>query len=101
MSLRHLALAAVCAAAVSAPAFADTTVTLLHVSEDKNAQALWGQIAKDYEAAHPGVKVEVKYLENEAFKASCRPCCRRTSRGQVCSTAGAAGSCRLKTRRDS
>ena len=69
MSLRHLALAAVCAAAVSAPAFADTTVTLLHVSEDKNAQALWGQIAKDYEAAHPGVKVEVKYLENEAFKA--------------------------------
>jgi raffinose/stachyose/melibiose transport system substrate-binding protein len=69
MSLRHLALAAVCAAAFSASAFADTTVTLLHVSEDKNAQALWGQIAKDYEAAHPGVKVEVKYLENEAFKA--------------------------------
>ncbi len=68
MSLRHLALAAICAAAFS-PAFADTTVTLLHVSEDKNAQALWGQIAKDYEAAHPGVKVEVKYLENEAFKA--------------------------------
>ena len=69
MSLRHLALAAVCAAAFSASAFADTTVTLLHVSEDKNAQALWDQIAKDYEAAHPGVKVEVKYLENEAFKA--------------------------------
>jgi hypothetical protein len=69
MSLRHLALAAVCATAFSAPAFADTTVTLLHVSEDKTAQALWDQIAKDYEAAHPGVKVEVKYLENEAFKA--------------------------------
>ncbi len=31
--------------------------------------ALWNKIAKDYEAAHPGVKVEVKYLENEAFKA--------------------------------
>ena len=69
MSLRHLALAAVCAAAFSAPAFADTTVTILHVSEDKTTQALWEQIAKDYEAAHPGVKVEVKYLENEAFKA--------------------------------
>src|SRR5271170_1016087 len=69
MSLRHLALAAVCAAAFSASAFADTTVTLLHVSEDKTTQALWEQIAKDYEAAHPGVKVEVKYLENEAFKA--------------------------------
>src|SRR5271156_624393 len=69
MSLRHLALAAVCFAAFSASAFADTTVTLLHVSEDKTTQALWGEIAKDYEAAHPGVKVEVKYLENEAFKA--------------------------------
>src|SRR6202034_751835 len=69
MSLRHLALAAVCSAAFSASALADTTVTLLHVSEDKNAQALWNQIAKDYEATHPGVKVEVKYLENEAFKA--------------------------------
>jgi hypothetical protein len=41
MSLRHLALAAVCAVAFSAAAFADTTVTMLHVSEDKNAQALW------------------------------------------------------------
>src|SRR6202046_1299606 len=69
MSLRHLALAAVCSAAFSASALADTTVTLLHVSEDKTAQALWDQIAKDYEAAHPGVKVQVKYLENEAFKA--------------------------------
>ena len=69
MSLRHLAFAAICAAALSTPAFADTTVTMLHVSEDKTTQALWEQIAKDYEAAHPGVKVEVKYLENEAFKA--------------------------------
>ena len=32
-------------------------------------QALWDQIAKDYEAGHPGVKVQFKYLENEAFKA--------------------------------
>src|ERR1700722_16501811 len=69
MRLRHLALAAICASAFSAPAFADTTVTMLHVSEDKTTQALWEQIGKDYEAAHPGVKVEVKYLENEAFKA--------------------------------
>jgi raffinose/stachyose/melibiose transport system substrate-binding protein len=69
MSLRHLALGAVCAAAFCAPAFADTTVTMLHVSEDKTTQALWAEIAKDYEAAHPGVKIEVKYLENEAFKA--------------------------------
>ena len=30
---------------------------------------LWDQIAKDFEAEHKGVKVEFKYLENEAFKA--------------------------------
>ena len=69
MSLRQSVLAAVCFAAFSVPAFADTTVTFLHVSDDANVRALWQQIAKDYEAQHPGVKVEVKYLENEAFKA--------------------------------
>ena len=30
---------------------------------------LWKQIAKDYNTTHPGVKVVVKYLENEAYKA--------------------------------
>jgi raffinose/stachyose/melibiose transport system substrate-binding protein len=69
MSLRHLALAAVCAAAVCAPAYADTHVTVLHVSENPAQKAVWNKIADDYNAAHPGVKVEFQYLENEAFKA--------------------------------
>ena len=68
MSLRHLALAAICAAAFT-PGLCRYDCYAPACSEDKNAQALWDQIAKDYEAAHPGVKVEVKYLENEAFKA--------------------------------
>ncbi len=69
MSFRSITLAAACLAALTAPAFADTTVTVLHVSEDKATQALWDQIAKDYETGHSGVKVQFKYLENEAFKA--------------------------------
>ena len=69
MSLRQSLFVAACLAAFSAPAFADTTVTFLHVSDNANMVSLWDQIAKDYEAQHPGVKVEVKYLENEAFKA--------------------------------
>ena len=56
-------------AGLTAPAFAETHVTVLHVSENAAQKALWEQIAKDYNAAHPGVKVEFKYLENEAFKA--------------------------------
>ncbi len=69
MSLRQSLFVAACLAAFSAPAFADTTVTFLHVSDNANMVSLWDQIAKDYEAQHPGVKIEVKYLENEAFKA--------------------------------
>ena len=69
MSLRQTILAAACLAALGAPAFADTTLTILHVNEIPAAKALWDKIAKDYEAEHPGVKVQFKYLENEAFKA--------------------------------
>ncbi len=69
MRFRQFAIAAVCAAALSAPAFADTTVTVLHVNDNPAAKSLWDKIAADYEAEHKGVKVEFKYLENEAFKA--------------------------------
>ena len=31
--------------------------------------ALWEQAAKDFAAEHPGVTVDVQYLENEAYKA--------------------------------
>ncbi len=69
MKLRHLALAAVCLAAFAAPAFADTTITILHVNDVAPARALWDKIAADYNASHKGVTVQFKYLENEAFKA--------------------------------
>jgi raffinose/stachyose/melibiose transport system substrate-binding protein len=69
MKFRHFAFAAASLAALTVPAFADTTVTILHVNENKTAVALWDRIAADYEASHKGVKVEFKYLENEAFKA--------------------------------
>jgi raffinose/stachyose/melibiose transport system substrate-binding protein len=69
MKLSQFAFAAGCLAALIAPAFADTNITLLHVSENAAQKALWEQIAKDYNATHPGVNVQVKYLENEAFKA--------------------------------
>ncbi|HEY1780545.1 MAG TPA: extracellular solute-binding protein [Roseiarcus sp.] len=69
MSLRHLAFLAACLGALSAPAYAETHVTVLHVSDNAAQKAIWDQIANDYNSAHPGVKVEFKYLENEAFKA--------------------------------
>jgi raffinose/stachyose/melibiose transport system substrate-binding protein len=69
MSFRTLALASVCLAGLSLPAFAESSVTILHVNDNKAAQALWDSIAADYMASHKGTKVEFKYLENEAFKA--------------------------------
>lgn len=69
MKFRHLAFAAACVAALSVPALAETNVTILHVNEVAPAKVLWDKIAADYNASHPGVKVQFKYLENEAFKA--------------------------------
>src|SRR3954453_22549970 len=69
MKLRSLAFSAACFAGLIAPALADTHVTVLHVSENPAQRSLWEQIAKDYNASHKGANVEMKYLENEAFKA--------------------------------
>ncbi len=69
MKFRQLAFLAACVSAISAPAYAETHITVLHVSENAAQKAVWNKIADDYNAAHPGVKVEFKYLENEAFKA--------------------------------
>jgi raffinose/stachyose/melibiose transport system substrate-binding protein len=69
MNFRSLALASLVAALGAGVASADTTVTVLHVSENAAQKAIWEKIANDYNAEHKGVKVEFKYLENEAFKA--------------------------------
>jgi raffinose/stachyose/melibiose transport system substrate-binding protein len=69
MKFRQLAFLAACVTALSAPAYAETHITVLHVSDNAAQKAIWDQIANDYNAEHKGVKVEFKYLENEAFKA--------------------------------
>ena len=50
-------------------AAADTTVKWLHLELDPNYVAIWRKIADKYQAEHPGVKIEMQFLENEAFKA--------------------------------
>ena len=69
MKLRTLSLSAACLAGSIGFAVADTNITVLHVSENPAQRSLWEQIAKDYNATHKGVNVQMKYLENEAFKA--------------------------------
>lgn len=53
----------------AASASAATVVKWMHPETNPVATALWEEIAKDYEAKHPDVDVQIRFLENEAFKA--------------------------------
>ncbi|WP_246749230.1 ABC transporter substrate-binding protein [Agrobacterium rosae] len=53
----------------TAAASAATVVKWMHVELDPKAVAVWEEIAKDFEAKHPDVDVQLQFLENEAFKA--------------------------------
>jgi raffinose/stachyose/melibiose transport system substrate-binding protein len=69
MKFRTLFGAAVGLALSASTSLADTTVKWLHLNTDPDVGAAWGEIVKNFEASHPGVKVEMQFLENEAFKA--------------------------------
>ena len=64
-----LACAPIAFALLSGTAMAQTVVTMMHVEQGKPTTDAWEKIAVDFEAAHPGVDVQIQYLENEAFKA--------------------------------
>ncbi len=68
MLMKALAGAGFALAFGMAPALADdVTVHLLHVNQ--TGDPFWKQVAEDYNESHPGVKVVVDYMENEAYKA--------------------------------
>ena len=50
-------------------AAAETVVKWLHLELDPGYVAIWRKMADQYEASHPGVKIQMQFLENEAFKA--------------------------------
>ena len=87
MKLRLFAFAAGLAT-LTAPAFGDTTIKILHVNNNPAAIALWDKIGKDYEADHKGVKIEFQYLENEAFKAKLPTMLQSADCVRPCSTLG-------------
>src|SRR3982750_3655008 len=67
--LGRLLLAAVGLMMAAAGAAADTTVKWLHIEVNPAQVKIWEEVARAYEAAHPGVKIEMQFLENEAYKA--------------------------------
>ena len=67
--LKRLLLAAAGLTLAIGGAAADTTVKWLHIEVNPAQVKIWEEVARAYEAAHPGVKVEMQFLENEAYKA--------------------------------
>jgi raffinose/stachyose/melibiose transport system substrate-binding protein len=67
--LKRLLLAAAGLTFAIGSASADTTVKWLYVEANPAQVKIWEEVARAYEAAHPGVKIEMQFLENEAYKA--------------------------------
>ena len=60
------------AAALALPAHiaaAETVVKWLHIEANPVQVKIWEEVAHDFEAKNPGVKIEMSFLENEAYKA--------------------------------
>ncbi len=47
---------------------ADVTVRLMHVDQNPAVGSFFNDLARRFESTHPGVKVEIQYLENESYK---------------------------------
>jgi raffinose/stachyose/melibiose transport system substrate-binding protein len=67
--LEKLLLAAAAWLLAPSVAAADTTVKWFHIEVNPAQVKIWEEVARAYEAAHPGVRVEMQFLENEAYKA--------------------------------
>jgi raffinose/stachyose/melibiose transport system substrate-binding protein len=67
--LRCLALATAALTLVAANAVAQTTVRWLHIEANPAQVKIWEEFARGFEAKNPGVKIEMQFLENEAYKA--------------------------------
>ncbi|CAN7643464.1 extracellular solute-binding protein [Bosea sp. LjRoot90] len=67
--LRTVVLGAAGLLLAAGAAAAQTTVKWLHIEQNPAQVKIWDEVARKFEAQHPGVKVEMQFLENEAYKA--------------------------------
>lgn len=68
MILTHFVAALALLAIGNTAASADVTVKLLHVDQNPQVSGFYKEIAAKYMAEHAGVKIDIQYLENEAYK---------------------------------
>ena len=66
---RRLLGSAVGLVCLAGTAWADTTLKWLHIEVNPNQVKIWEEVAREFEAKNPGLKIEMQFLENEAYKA--------------------------------
>jgi raffinose/stachyose/melibiose transport system substrate-binding protein len=62
---------------------ADVTVRLVHVDQNPDVGAFYNDVARRFESTHPGVKVEIQYLENESYKKKLTTLLQSTDRPNI------------------
>jgi raffinose/stachyose/melibiose transport system substrate-binding protein len=62
---------------------ADATVRLVHVDQNPDVGAFYNDVARRFESTHPGVKVEIQYLENESYKKKLTTLLQSTDRPNI------------------
>ena len=67
--LKRAAVAATVLLLTAGVAAAQTSIKWLHLEVNPNQVKIWEEVARDFEAKNPGVKIELQFLENEAYKA--------------------------------
>lgn len=67
--MRRIALAAMFGIAAILPAAAQETIDWMHLASIPEELAIMEAAAREYEAANPGITINMQFLENEAFKA--------------------------------
>ena len=67
--MKRAAVAATVLLLTAGAAAAQTTIKWLHLEVNPGQVKIWEEVARDFEAKNPGVKIEMQFLENEAYKA--------------------------------
>ena len=67
--MNKIALAAMLSVAAIFPAAAQETIDWMHIASIPEEVAIMEAAAREYEAANPGITINMQFLENEAFKA--------------------------------
>lgn len=66
--MKHLLLATCLVGLLPSVTLADTTIRMLSINREGGIPDMYQRTIAAYEAAHPGVKIDLQFMEDSAFK---------------------------------